>query len=712
MKNRRLMIVIAMTMVLFLARVPLGLAQKHYKDLTFPPLHQLKLPHVEQVRLPNGMRLFLVEDHTLPIVNLSARIGVGSIHEPADKVGLAEMMGTVMRTGGSEKWPGDKVDEFLESIAASIEISIGEDSGFASMSALKENVGDVLAVFADILRHPTFPKNKIELKKVEMRSAIARRNDDPTQVAFREFMKLIYGADSPYARHPEYATVDSITREDLIAFHRKFIHPDNIMIGIWGDFNTKQMIKQIKKVFGDWKPARFKRPAPPPINYEYRYTVNFIRKSDVNQSTILIGHIGGRMDNPDYFALQVMNDILGGGFASRLFRHVRSDQGLAYAVFGRYGANFDHPGVFYVGCMTKSETTVKATRALLTEIRKMISEPVTDEELRLAKESFLNSFVFNFDTRGEIINRMMTYKYYGYPLDFLERTRDAIQKVTKEDVMRVARKYLKPDTVQILVVGNDKKFDEPLSVLGKVREIDITIPEPGEKAVGKVTEQAVKAGQAWLVKMAQAVGGETALRAVKTIHSKGKAVISTPRGDMQMDVQSYVRIPDDWRMEMTMPMGQIVFIIRGDRAWMVTPGGSREAPASMQKELVSEKWRNPVFLAAHVNDPGVKVAYQGKQTENGRTLHVIRIQPPKAKPLTVYLDDETHRPVKIVYRGQGMGGAPVEEEERWEDWRDVSGIKVPFKVTVFQNGKQSQQITFELFEVNVKVKEDLFKTPG
>jgi predicted Zn-dependent peptidase len=218
----------------------------------------------------------------------------------------------------------------------------------------------------------------------------------------------------------------------------------------------------------------------PEVRYEYLSTANVIRKDDVNQSNIYLGHIGGLRNDPDYFALIVMNRVFGSAFTGRLFKNVRSREGLAYSVFGNYSANYNFPGVFYVGCQTKSESTVYAIRAMVEEVRKMTEAEVTDEELALAKESYLNSFVFNFDTKGEIVRRLMTYEYFGYPADFLQKTRENVEKVTKADVLRVARDHLRPDNVQILAVGRSQDFDEPLSVLGSLREIDITIPVPGK----------------------------------------------------------------------------------------------------------------------------------------------------------------------------------------------------------------------------------------
>lgn len=459
----------------------LGCSQKqlvHYKDLKYAKLGDIAVPKVERVTLANGMRLFLVEDHELPLISVSARIRVGSIYEPADKIGLAAITGAVMRTGGTTSRTGDELDEQLERIAASVETGIGLNSGSASMSVLKEDVDTGLAILGDVLMNPAFREDKIMLAKIQHRSSIARRNDNVRAIVGREYVKLIYGPDSVYARHTEYATISNISRDDLIAFHKRFFKPNNIMFAVTGDFDTSQMIKKIVKAFEGWEKAEVKLPRVPKVQYEFRPTANVIRKEDINQSNIFLGHIGGLMSDPDYFALVVMNRILGSGFTGRLFKNIRSRMGLAYSVSGRYSANYDYPGVFYVGCQTKSEATVRAIRAMIEEVRKMTESEVTDEELALAKESYLNSFVFNFDTKGEIVRRLMTYEYYGYPEDFLMKTKENIEKVTKADVLRVARKHLRSAQVQILAVGRPQDFDEPLSVFGPVREIDITIPPP------------------------------------------------------------------------------------------------------------------------------------------------------------------------------------------------------------------------------------------
>lgn len=452
------------------------MAQNHYTELAYPELRDIQIPVVDQVTLSNGMQLFLLEDHELPLIRLSARIRVGSMYEPANKIGLAAITGSVMRSGGTASRSGDAIDEALENIAASVETQIGLDSGSASMSVLSKDLNVGLSILADILMNPSFPEEKIELAKLQWRSAIARRNDRANGIAGREFRKLIYGADSVYARHMEYATLDNIVRDDLVDLHARFFHPNNTMLAIWGDFDASKMSQKIEQIFQDWKTQDVPSIPIPEVHYEFRQTINVIPMEGVNQTHIYMGHIGGLRNDPDYFALSLMNRILGSGYTSRLFKEVRSRQGLAYAVFGSFSAAYEHPGMFYVGCQTHAKSTLQAIQSMKTEVTRLTESEVTAEELELARESFLNAFVFNFDSKGEIVNRLMTYSYYGYPLDFLQKIKEGIEKVTQADILRVAKQRLNADKMQILAVGPSQDFRDALATLGDVNEIDIAIP--------------------------------------------------------------------------------------------------------------------------------------------------------------------------------------------------------------------------------------------
>ena len=451
-----------------------------YKEIKYPAPGTVRVPEPVRFQLPNGMRVLLVEDHELPTINVSAMIRAGGRWQPAGKVGLAAITGTVMRTGGSTTRNGDQLDRELDRLAARVEISVGDDSASASIFCLKEDIEKTLPILADLLQHPAFPQDKIELSKIEQRDAIARRNDDPQTIAFREYGRVIYGKDSPYGRMMENATVNAVTREDLVAFHKQYFRPEAVVLGAWGDFSAPAMRAKIEQAFAGWeRGSQWQWPAAPAVDpaAKSRSGLYLINKDDVNQSTVFLGHLGTRLDDTDHAALSVMNGILGEGFASRLFSQVRSEQALAYSVGSFWNAEFEFPGTFAAVGGTKSETTVKIVGAMRHEMDRLAQEPVTDDELTRAKDSILKGMAFDFDSTGKIVNRLMAYEYYAYPRDFLQRYQEGIRKVTKTDVQRVAKAYMKSDQFVILVLGKEKDFEAPLASLGKVTRIDIAIPK-------------------------------------------------------------------------------------------------------------------------------------------------------------------------------------------------------------------------------------------
>jgi zinc protease len=462
-----------------LAPAPATPQAASWRDVEKPPLRAFAPQQPRRVALPNGMVIFMQQDRELPLVRMTARVRGGAREEPAEKVGLVGLYGQTWRTGGSRKRTGDELDDFLEERAARVETSGAIDSTSISFDCLKANVDEVFAVFLELLREPEFREDKLAIARNQAFTGIARRNDDPGGIAAREARKLGYGAASPYARHTEYATVAAVERDDLVAWHARYVHPNNVILGVSGDFEYARMEALLRKAFGGWRrgaaaprPASAATPAKPGV-YQ-------VAKDDVNQSNIRMVHLGVTRDNPDYYAIDVMNEVLGGGFSARLFSNIRSKKGLAYAVGGGVGSDYDHPGLFTISIGTRSETTAAAIEAAYEEIDRLYKEPATAAELQRAKDTILNSFVFNFDTKEEVLRAKMTYEFYGYPLDFLERFRGGIEKVTAQDVDRVARKYVHKDQVALLVVGKPSDFDKPLSTFGPVSELDITIPEaPG-----------------------------------------------------------------------------------------------------------------------------------------------------------------------------------------------------------------------------------------
>jgi len=451
------------------------------KQIKTPPLHEFHPAVPVRIEFSNGLVVLLMEDHEFPLIRGTAYLQGGSRNESLEKAGLVEILGEAWRTGGTKDKTGDQLDDYLEVRAAKVESSSGAEFNTLDWDCLKENLDDVFKVFLGLLRHPEFRQDKIDLAKNRVNTAISRRNDDPFEIAFRESSRLVYGKDKPYGRNVEYATIARITRQDLLDWHQKYVHPNNIILGVVGDFDAKAMEAKLRAALESWP----KGPAAPRFQMEFRGPkpgVYFIEKGDVTASTVQMVDLGTMQNNPDYYAIEVFNKFFGGALSSRLFSNIRSKKGLAYAVGGGIGTSFDHPGTTRLFMGTKSKTTAAAIDAFYEEIDGLKTHPCTPEELQKGKDALLNSFVFRFDSKENILRERMLYEFYGYPADFLEKYRAGVEKVSLADISRVAQKYLHKDKLAILVVGKSSEFDRPLSSFGPVTAIDITIPPPpGEK---------------------------------------------------------------------------------------------------------------------------------------------------------------------------------------------------------------------------------------
>lgn len=454
---------------------------KHYTDLKFSPPPEIRVPDYTRFQLQNGMIVYLMEDHELPLVSGTAIVRTGDKFDPANQIGLGELTGTLIRAGGTQKRTADQLNQLLEQRAAVIETGISTSAGSAGFNTLTEDLPEVFDLFAEVIQLPVFAEDKLAIAKVQLQGGIARRNDDPNGIAGREFQKLVYGDQSPFARTIEYATIANVSRNDLIAFYQRSFRPDQMLLGVVGDFEPKQMRSLIEAKFGTWKPATqaaLPKPTLEPVKQAKQGGVFFVNQPQLNQSYIQMGHLGGTLNSPDYPALSVMEDVLS-GFGRRLFNEVRSRQGLAYSVGASWSAQFDHPGVFIASGETRSEATVPFIRAVTQEIDRIRKEPISADELAFAKDTVLNSFIFNFQDPSQTLSRLLRYEYYGYPRDFIFQYRKAVEATSIPDVQRVARKYLQPDKIVTLVVGNEKEIQPALSSLGQpVAAIDITIPQP------------------------------------------------------------------------------------------------------------------------------------------------------------------------------------------------------------------------------------------
>ena len=451
---------------------------KPYEELVFPELGEIQIPDYERYELDNGLVVYLMEDHDLPLVGGSATFRTGSYLNSSEQTGLAGITGEAMRLGGTLNHSPDELNEMLEQRAASVETGIAGTSGSASFSSLTEDLTDVFELFADVITQPAFSEDQVGLIKGRTAGSIARRNDDPDDIASREFSKLIYGDQSPYARTVEYLTLDNISRDDVVSFYEGALSPENTILGISGDFDPAMMKPLIERTLGAWECEDHMEITAPPQGMQHTSGVFAVDQPQLTQSSILIGQMGGELRSPYHAPMAVLNEVLN-GFGGRLFNEIRSRQGLAYSVYAVWSPRYDYNGLFIGGGQTRSEATVPFVQSMYQELEKVRQEPITQEELAFAKDSVLNSFVFNFQTPNQTLSRLIRYEYYDYPSDFVFTFRDKLESTTIEEVLAAAQAVLDPNKLVTLVVGNRAEITPELESLGvSVTPLDVSIPEP------------------------------------------------------------------------------------------------------------------------------------------------------------------------------------------------------------------------------------------
>lgn len=666
-------------------------AQKRYDQLSYPELNDFQKPEVETFTASNGITFFLVEDHELPLIDVSVNIRAGGVLVPNEKAGLASITGTVIRSGGTEQYPSDSLNILLENKAASIETNIGFTSGSASMEVLKEDFDELLPVFIDVLTNPAFPEEKIQLAKKQTKTSISRRNDSIQQIGVREFQRLIYGKNSVYGRNTEYETVNNISREDLVNFHKKHFVGNNMMVGVVGDFNTSDMKKKLEASFGNIQAGSQTKLDFPEVDYQPQSSINFAEKSGVNQSFVLMGHLGGLRDNPDYAKVQVMNQVLSGGFSGRLMQIVRTEMGLAYSVLGRYGMNSFYPGVFFAGVQTKSSTTAEAIDAVIKQIERLQNEPITKKELQDTKDQILNSAVFEYDSYEEVLNQQMSYNYRGLPSNAFEQYIEGVKSTTIKDVQKVAQKYLNPDQLQIVVVGNKEQIGDQLQKYGDVNKIDISIPQPGS-GEQKVVKGDTQKGQQLLNQMAEAVIGPD--MKLNTLTVSGKI----QQGGQTMTTTLTIDYPDAIEQTIQAPMGKMQLSYKGGSGTLTAGGQERPLPPQMAKGLKSTL--NKSFVSIALNAADVNPKFTGTEEVDGTTYNKLNVTVDGSN-VTLLLDQKTYYPQVVRYQQfSPQQGSQVTIENRYSDWHTVGGVAYPYEQVTFVNGNQSAKAIYESHEVN------------
>lgn len=472
------------------APAPAAQVPSHPRELTFQPL-TFEPPDAARHRrvLKNKVPAYMVEDHDLPLVTVTVLVRGGGYLDPKGKTGLAAAVGSQMRAGGAGSLSAEQFDEEADFLAANIGAGLGPTSGTFSANFLAKDTDKALDLLFDMLRRPAFQQDRFDLYKTQVLQGLERRNDSTASIESREWARLMYGTEHFSTVPVTRASVEALTRDDLVAFHQQWIHPGNFILAVAGDFRPAEMAAKLEQRMAGWTPpAGAAVPPVPKPSHAPAPGIYMVDKPDVNQGRVSLGLLGIERGNPDEHAIEIMNDVLGGsGFTSRITNRVRSDEGLAYSAGSSFGVGVYYPGLFRAAFQSRSETVAQAVQIVLEEVERIRKEPVSEEELQTVKNSAIEVFPRQFASATATANLFASDELTGRDPGYWKSYRDRIRAVTAADVQRVAQKYLQPDRIVILAVGNVEAMlkgnaDKPDYTFEKLRGAGtitrIPLPDP------------------------------------------------------------------------------------------------------------------------------------------------------------------------------------------------------------------------------------------
>jgi len=709
------------------------------KNVSFPP-YQIQT-------LPNGLQVIAVLHHEQPAVSMRLLIRAGSAADPKEKAGVAHLTATLLDQGTTTQSAG-QFNDAIDFIGGAVNTGAGSDLSYANMVVMKDSFDSSLRMLSDMIRHPAFADEEIARQRQQILSSLQVSFDDPDFIANAVFDRLVYGFHPygmPQSGTPE--TLAAITRADLVAFHQKYFVPNNAILAIVGDVTAEEAFASVRRVFGDWE--RRDVPAVPtadPPSATRRVLV--VNKPDAVQTEVRVGHVGIPRNHQDYMAVNLAIRILGGEGSNRLHQVLRTARGLTYGAQADFDT-YKESGDFQAETNTRTAATGEVLRLIVEEFWRLQRDRVSERELSDAKAYLMGSFPLTIETPNAIAMQIVNVVFFGLPIDQLQTFRDRVNAVTVDDVQRVARLYLKPDRLSVVLVGNASAFSSQLQGAGfptfetvDIGSLDLTAVDfkgrgvvsgaraprfngvgrgfqprqggPASPALQYGQQSAIRAedsaAKTLLDRVVEAMGGLEKLRAVRTVTARQVVTMPGPSGPIDAEATSYIAYPNQFRVETKIPEGLLISGFDGSTAWTRDPQGTRDAPEPMAVEARSNLQRDVIRLLLGAEDGSLRVrTLQDTRNEQGLNVRTLELSTSTSSPIILSIDAETMRVTKQAYAAGPGGQALV--EERFSDYRAVDGVQMPFSAERRVGPISVKRRVLDI-QINRPLEPSLFKRSG
>ena len=697
---------------------------------------EVKFPPYEIRTLPNGMQVVAVLHHEQPAVSMRLLVRVGSVHDPEGKTGIANLAATLLDQGTTTK-SAQQIADQIDSIGGALGTGSLSDLTFVNAIAMKDSFGPVMELLADVVRNPAFAPEEIDRQKQQVISTLQVSTNDPDWVASVLFDRLVYGFHPyglPNSGTPE--TMKAITREDLLAFHRRHFAPNNMILAIVGDVTSEEAFSTAQKVFGSWPrgevPALKAIEPPPPTR-----RIVIVDKPDAVQTEIRAGMLAIPRNHRDYLAWDLAVKILGGEGANRLHGVLRSQRGLTYGASADTEAR-KQAGDFVAETDTRTETTGEVLRLMVDEFSRLQREPPFERELAGVQDYVAGSFPLTIETPNDIATEVLNVLFYELPVEEIGTFPQRVKAVRPDDILRVARQYVRPDRLSIVLVGNASAFVQQLRSVGftqfeviPIEQLDLmaadlrrerpraslSLPgaDPARLAYQATAAPGAKAGGdpealTLLKRVVDAKGGLEALKKVRTVTADADTSFHLQQGALPSTTRTYVAYPGRFRVDGKVQAVDVIYAYNAGKSWMRDPNGVRDAPPAMAADFAASVNRDTIPMLINATEGRLSVRGLPEEGRDGRAFRVLEISGDQLTPVRLYVDDKGLI-ARQVFQTPGVDGKPVATEEVFSDYRAVSGVQVPFRAELVANGRPILTRIIKTVSFNAPIADSMFERP-